>query len=324
MRIVIASMVALALTGCGGGTTPALLGADSTARSQAVRPNAGMRIYTANRNAGSVIAFAANASGNVSPVVTIAGSNTTLTNPDSIALDAVGNIYTANDSGTTVAVFSPHANGNVAPKKTIGGTKSHLGPTEGLLIDPSGNLWVTDFRDNAITEYAAGTHGNVTPIDTISGSDTQLDTPTGMAMDSSGRLFVANPYGPYAGSIVAFASGSSGDATPVVSISGSNTGLSRPYALAFDTTGRLLVADEDKGVVIFASGANGNVAPVATISGMSMVDGIATDPQDHIYAAGYSGPINEYHTNAHGNATPIRSIGGSNTTIDGVEHLVVR
>ena len=141
-----------------------------------------------------------------------------------------------------------------------------------------------------------------------------------MAFDSNGKLYVANPSGE---SIVAFAKGASGNATPVRTISGSNTGLERPFAIAFDSNGRLLVADENAGVLVFASGANGNVAPVATITGISSSQGVVADKQNHIWAVGYNGPINEYASNANGNATPLRSIHGSKTTIDGGNFLTL-
>ncbi len=52
-------------------------------------------------------------------------------------------------------------------------------------------------------------------------------------------------------------------------------------------------------------------------------DGVVADKQNHIWAAGYNGPINEYASNANGNATPLRSIHGSKTTIDGANFLTL-
>src|SRR5580700_9946919 len=63
------------------------------------KPDAGIRIFTANRGGEDVLGFSVNASGNVAPAVTIGGSKTTLADPVGLALDASGNIYTANDSG---------------------------------------------------------------------------------------------------------------------------------------------------------------------------------------------------------------------------------
>ena len=281
----------------------------------------GVRIFTANRNSGSVLAFSATGSGNIGPAQAIAGSNTTLKVPDSIAVSASGEIYASDDSGTQVAVFAPGASGNVKPTRIIGGPNSHLGPTEGLLIDPSGNLWATDYLNDAITEYAAGASGNVAPIRTIAGSNTQLNGATGMARDAAGRLFVANPRTP---SIVAFASTANGNAAPIVSIKGSATGLIYPFAIAFDSLGRLLVADQYAGVLVFGKGGHGNVAPVAKITGFNAVTGVVSDASDHIWAADFVGKsIKEFASNANGNATPLRTIQGSNTTMNGPNFLIL-
>ena len=75
-----------------------------------------------------------------------------------------------------------------------------------------------------------------------------------MATDADGRIFVANFETP---AVVAFGSQATGNVKPVVRIAGSHAGLLRPFALAFDSTGRLLVADEDVRLVIFAPGADG-------------------------------------------------------------------
>ncbi len=208
------------------------------------------------------------------------------------------------------------------PIKIVGGPKSQLGPTDGIMVDHPGDLWVSDFKNNAVTEYAPGVHGNVSPIDVIQGSNTQLNTPTGMATNSSGELYVANSFGP---SVAVFAKGASGNATPIAVIAGNNTGLVEPFALAIDQSGRLLVADELVGVLVFAVGANGNVAPVQTILGFKAPSGVAADKQGHIWTVDYSGDsIDEYASNANGYATPMRSISGSLTSVNGANYLAMR
>jgi len=322
--------LAAGLAGCAGSQGGSALPPQTAAQTirsagDSAQPNRALTIYTANRDNPAVLAFRATASGDPRPIVRIAGSNTTLNSPDSVALDRSGNIYVANDGANQVAVFAKSANGNVKPSRVIGGSKSHLGPTEGLLVDPFGNLWVSDYANNAITDYPPGAHGNVSPADTISGSKTQLSTPTGMVWNAGGSpalLYVANTSG---ASVVGFAAGAAGNTAPAVSIAGSNTGLSRPFALAFDSTGRLLVADESAGVLIFAPGANGNVAPVATITPFSSAAGIVTDAQDNIYVADFTGQaIDEYPSYANGYWLPSRKIKGRRTTLNGPNFLVLR
>jgi sugar lactone lactonase YvrE len=319
------------LAGCAGGQSGNALPPQAVAPMHqsspdgSAQPDHTMTIFTANRDNPAVLGFRAAASGDARPIVRIAGSNTTLSSPDSIALDASGNVYVANDGANQVAVFAKGATGNVKPARIIGGSKSQLGPTEGLLVDAYGKLWASDYSNNAITVYPKGASGNVKPKAVISGSNTQLSTPTGMAWGTYGSgyaLYVANAG---SGSVVGFNPSAHGNVAPIVSIAGSNTGLSRPFALTFDSTGRLLVADESAGVLIFAPGANGNVAPVATISPFMYADGIATDAQDNIYVADFSAKaIEEYPSYANGYWLPNRTIKGHRTTLDGPNFLDLR
>ncbi len=77
-------------------------------QSRTARPDgSSLRIFTANRNGGDVLAFKVNANGNAAPVVSIGGPNSRLNDPDSLAIDASGRIYTADDGATKVRVFEP-------------------------------------------------------------------------------------------------------------------------------------------------------------------------------------------------------------------------
>jgi hypothetical protein len=49
------------------------------------------------------------------------------------------------------------------------------------------------------------------------------------------------------------------------------------------------------------------------------------DGKDHIYAADFLGQaIKEYAANANGNATPLRTISGGNTTLAGPAYLALQ
>jgi hypothetical protein len=76
-------------------------------------------------------------------------------------------------------------------------------------------------------------------------------------------------------------------------------------------------------VLVFAKGATGNVAPVQSISGIAYPTGVMADSQDHIWVADFTGDsIKEFASNANGNATPLRTIAGSKTTLSGANYLV--
>lgn len=324
------ALVAAAMAGCTGGAFNAAGYVPNAASppveqpSEKSAPDASPLMFTANRDGGphydgGLIAFHLTANGDVKPAASIAGSHTTLVNPDSLAADASGNLYAADDGGSRVVVFAPGAKGDATPSRIIGGSKSNLGPTEGLAIDASGDLWVSDYFNTAITEYAPNANGNAAPINTIAGNATAMDGPCGMAFDRNGRLFVANAYN---SSITVFAKGANGNAKPVDIIKGYATGLSRPFAVAIDHHNRLLVADEDSGVLVFREGARGNDAPFQQITGMSEAAGVMVDARDHIYVADFGGAaIDIYASTANGDATPLRRIAGSNTGLSAPNFL---
>jgi len=140
-------------------------------------------------------------------------------------------------------------------------------------------------------------------------------------MSSNGRLYVADQT---AGEIVIFAAGANGNAAPVATIAGSSTGLAGPCPLAFDSKGRLLVADQYSGLLVFAKGASGNASPVAKITTLVRPSGVAADAQDNIWAADFSGQsLDEFASDANGNAAPLHKIAGTKTHLNGPWYLSI-
>ncbi|HVH32358.1 MAG TPA: NHL repeat-containing protein [bacterium] len=240
------------------------------------RDTAGRLYATVDGSNNSIVVFAAGATGNASPVDTIAGSNTALNYPRGIALDAAGRLYVANSNfsgqGCTpaacgsVTVYAAGAHGNAAPVDTIVGTNTGLDGPVGIVLF-SGQLYVANNVSNAITVYASTATGNATPTATLAGSNTGLAGPQGIAFDAAGRLYVTNAS---SNSVTVYAAGATGNASPVATITGSNTGLSGPLGIALDAAGRVYVANESvNSVTVYAAGATGNASPVATIAGSS-------------------------------------------------------
>ncbi len=68
--------------------------------------------------------------------------------------------------------------------------------------------------------------------------------------------------------ITEYKAGAKRNVKPIDTISGGNTELDSPTGMAFDSSGRLYVANTSgDAVVAFAKGASGNATPVVTISG---------------------------------------------------------
>jgi sugar lactone lactonase YvrE len=262
---------------------------------------------------------------NVAPTADIAGSNTTLDEAHRTAFDASGNIYVTSFYTNEVAIFAAAATGNIAPTTTISGGNTALDYPSGIALDSTGKIYIANQYSGSgvITVYAAGATGNATPVAIITGSNTGLNEPNGLALDSTGKLYVAdeNSCGP--ASVTVYAAGATGNATPVATISGSNTLLTYSHAVALDSAGRIYVVNGSCGsnpnsVTVYAAGATGNVAPIAVITGsnttLSDPNGISLDAAGNIYV-GNRNTIDVFAANPVGtlNEAPIASITGSNT-----------
>jgi hypothetical protein len=247
---------------------------------------------------------------------------------------STGYLYVANESGYgpsgtgSILIFSESANGNVAPLDVISGSATGLSQINGIAVDTSGEIYVVDTDKEAILGFAAGASGDVNPNVTISGADTGLAWPIGLAVDDAGNLYVANcgsgcKSGLPAPGLLEFAAGSSGDATPVRNISGSNTQLTRSNGVAW--RGDVYVS-QSSSIVVFDQSANGNAKPERVISGSNtLLDdawGVTAD-QHHVYAGSCADIyIERFSGDANGNVAPQDVISGTKTKlrscIDGV------
>ncbi len=174
----------------------------------------------------------------LSPLATLHGDITDISNAAGIALDANANIYLTNDAsdslGDRVTVYPAGSDGNMPPSAVIVGSNTGLAFPAGIAVDSSLNIYVANPATDAITVYGPESNGNVTPTRTISGPSTGLDTPTGIALDSDGLIYVTNQGG-YEGnnlSVTVYAAGSTGNATPLTTITGPITQLARPRGIA--------------------------------------------------------------------------------------------
>jgi hypothetical protein len=293
----------------------------------------GINIYPALSNSTGIL--------NEAPIASIAGSQTSLDEPDAIALDSHGNIYVANqfgghaeffDSGR-LTIYPAGSNGNVAPTTTISGDKTGLALPVGIAVDSSGNIYsangVTALiggklkRLTSITVYSAGSKGNAPPIATIAGNNANL-SPSGIAVDSNRNIYVTAAF-----SIEMFGAGSNGDVSPALTITGADTGLSFPHAIGLDSGGGIYVLNTSVGpngipnVTTYAAGSSGDAVPIATITsnftGIYGAYGVALDSIGNIYVMNGNVhdsvaiyPAGSYATGG----PPASTISGNNTGLE--------
>src|SRR5690348_10418687 len=159
-----------------------------------------------------------------------------------------------------VSVLAAMSGCVISPRRSGGGSTS---PTPTPMVTPvpgaTGKLYVSNQNGNSILRFdnALTTTGDTQPNATIIGSGTGLNQPQFMALDpAADRLFVANPGG---SSVLVWDAVSTvnGNTPPTRTISGLNTGLIAPVAVALDVTRDLLyVADPSQGDVLVFSPAS--------------------------------------------------------------------
>ena len=197
-----------------------------------------------------------------------------------------------------------------------------LSPPAGAAIAP-GNVLVagTETGSGAISTFTAGATGSPSPLSQNAG----VVNPFGVTTDSKGDVWVVDDvsYNGRYGVIYEFAPGSTGAATPIATIGGSNTELNAPWGIAIDSSGNIWVAGGyAKNILEFAAGANGNVAPINTIAGSNTGIGsdytynLAFDSAGNLIAT-TNHSILKFAQGATGNATPTADITGSNTQESG-------
>jgi sugar lactone lactonase YvrE len=159
----------------------------------AVSPD-GTHVWASNdvTSAGSITEYPTTKTGNVAPIATIAGTNTTMevNPPAGLAVDTDGTVWLALDSSVSPAVvaFAPGAKGNVQPAVVIAGGAAGLSRPDGISLDPDGDVWVADEGNQKVAEWKTGNQTTgAAPDVTISGADTglgQQDSPDGVAIYS--------------------------------------------------------------------------------------------------------------------------------------------
>lgn len=327
------------------GTTPgtaavtaASMGLSATASVSVMPRVVAKPLYVANGRGNSVLVFAPGSMGDATPMAVLAGSNTRLDFPVAVTLDARGSIYVANFDGDVsfITVYAPGATDDAAPTAVIAGGNTGLCDPYGLAVDAAGSLYVANHCANSIAIFAPGANGDVAPRDIIVGSNTGLSSPSGVVLDASGRIYVANQ-GDFAGSgqrIEVFASGASGNATPLRSIAGDNTGLVSPAGIALDAAGNVYVPNANSfpaNITIYGPTADGDVPPANTIitgfvgnvPDLAFVFpfpiGIAVDDAGNVHVASFGNQsVVVYAAGASGVSTPLAVIAGSNTGLDGL------
>lgn len=176
-----------------------------------------------------------------------------LDDPQSIAIDGLGDVWAANNGGSVGTVTELASNGT--PVSPAGGfAASPYSGFYGIAIDLSGNAWVPADSNNALLEFSGVTG---TPTAFTGGG---LNYPNAIAIDGLGQVWVTN-----VGNSSLSEFSSAGTALSATAYTGGNLG--NPRSIAIDHNGYAWVANNNNdtvtevsatgGTPTFKSGSNG-------------------------------------------------------------------
>jgi hypothetical protein len=259
------SILQFSATASGSVSPSATLLAPTSLQVFAVAVDSSGQIYVAGQLSQTgpfeILVYPAGSAGSATPTRTI--TQTFFGAPSAMIVSSSGLLYVTGYS-SAIAVYSSTASGSAAPMALIQGSATQLGVEYDIAVDPSGNIYVTnDTAAGTISVFAAGANGNVAPIRTITPASSS--TFAGIAFDSSGNLYAVENQTPASGafpsvaSIVEFAPGATGAATPTKTITAS--ALTDCGGLTRDSVGNLYLVDAT------FSGVSPNVSIVTSVLG---------------------------------------------------------
>jgi len=177
-------------------------------------------IWVADGLSNSIREYAPDAERCATPLLTIQGSATGLSNPLGLAINSKGQVVVENFIDDSIEVFAAGASGNVAPVARIAGSNTQMTNSEGLAVDASDNIWITNYGAGdtpaSVLEFDGNANGNVAPKRSIKGSGTQLNATIGLAIDrETGKIYVCNGGATFqTGAVLVFAPDANGNVSP--------------------------------------------------------------------------------------------------------------
>jgi DNA-binding beta-propeller fold protein YncE len=276
------------------------------------------------------------------PIHQITGTNTFLGMIAGMILDGQHHeMYAANnDIEDTVVVMPYEAVGNAEPARIFSVPHQSWGLALGRKSD---EIAVTVEVQNTIVFYRRQVKGVEAPTRLIRGLNTGLADPHGIYWDETHDEIGVASHGNFRGvvknvgsgcypaldedtpaeagefrppSVTVFAASAKGDAKPLRTLQGPQTGLDWPMGMAYDPVHDTIVVanNGDSSIRIFDRAANGNVAPIRIIrgdkTGINHPMGVAVDSQNgEIWVSNWGDhSAMAFDSGATGNAAPKREI----------------
>jgi hypothetical protein len=279
--------------------------------------------YAADSNSNetdTVLGYSTTAPGSTTPTTTL--NLPTGFETDDIATGPDGKLYVSGNMQSNhydeILVFAPDATGSASPITTITGSATDNNGTFTyayyMAVNSKNQLFVLS-DDYTIEVFAAGATGAATPTQYITwgSQNDNFDDIYDIATDGLGEVFISD-YGN--NEIFAFAAGATGNAAPVRTITGTNADtFDYVWTMTADDAGNVYAVNYNPSD---DPARNGNATPHPMLA--------SHHPHrhgQHLTAHPHTvNPSGSLHTGiivfpagATGNATPLRTISGSTTTV---------
>jgi sugar lactone lactonase YvrE len=215
--------------------------------------------------------------------------------PDGVALDASGNLYIADEDNNEIEKVTPQGilsivagNGTEGAPTPGRATESKLVSPSQVAVDAAGDIYFPDFSGNqvlkvdpsGILSIVAGTGSAGVPT-AGPAKNSKLDGPDAVAVDSSGNLYIADQDNNVvekvtpAGELSVFAgNGTKGLSTPGAATS---VDLAYPEGIAIDESGNVYITDNASSQVVEVSGGQLSVIAGNGTEGPATYGGPATE-----------------------------------------------
>jgi hypothetical protein len=295
----------MTLTGCGSASG----GGGGTSATGALASGGATTLYAIQTNHDesneSILQFSLSGSGSVAPTSTLLPPATLVVG--AVATDSAGQIYVGGNlnPGYVILVYAAGASGAATPLRTITlDAEGEFYPIS-MTVDASGKIYVAGSLEGSFSGVAvfdATANGAATPLQMIQNTDVQ--EPLSMAVDAAGKVYLSG-LTETGGAILVFAAGSTGNVSPLQTIStipATSTSVTAFWGLAVNGYGDLYTVQNTEtadlsghitGVTAeveeFAAGATGSPAPIKTISGsktgLAFGGGLRLDSAGNLYLA---------------------------------------
>ncbi len=298
--------------GCAVGTTYKALATctvNATFTPSAVGEQTGAILFTSS--AGTVVTDVSGVGQGSAITIdpgTVVPTTTTLTAPNGVAVDNLGNVYVTDSTANTLTEFAAGSNG-VGTVVSTG--KVTLKAPSAVAVDNVGDIFIANTGASQVVEIPV-VNGVLTNASTAA-LPLALTNPEGVATDGVGNLYIADT----GDNNLLFVPNISGTLEPAAASSYGAT-LNGPSAVTVDSSNNVYVSEAGNEDLLEFTAPLGSAAPIKVASGFNGPTSLATDASGSVYVVDSGSASIIRYANVGGNLGAHTLVGSTLTNPTGV------